>query len=226
MTIRLAISVEGATEVRFVKDLLAPHLANFNVDVTPIAITTSTAANGKKRSGGGVNFDRCVHNLRILLATHSASSNGHVTSLYDFYGFGGRGVSETVEALEKRLFLALGSPPNLHCYVQLHEFEGLLLSNAGITAQYFGSEKLVEIVSQAVARAGSPEQVNDGAKTAPSKRLEKWTREHCQNGLLYTNRTKTLHGPLLAVRQTLAGIRSVCPRFNNWLTKLETLAGS
>ena len=25
MTIRLAISVEGATEVRFVKDLLAPH---------------------------------------------------------------------------------------------------------------------------------------------------------------------------------------------------------
>ncbi len=49
MSIRLGISVEGQTEERFVKDLLAPHLTTFDVFATPVIVTTSRSASGKKQ---------------------------------------------------------------------------------------------------------------------------------------------------------------------------------
>ena len=39
---RLFVVVEGFTEERFVKDVLAPHLATFGVFTTPIIVMTST----------------------------------------------------------------------------------------------------------------------------------------------------------------------------------------
>lgn len=50
MTVRLGISVEGQTEERFVKDLLADHLQKFDIYVTPVLVSPGRNANGTKAS--------------------------------------------------------------------------------------------------------------------------------------------------------------------------------
>lgn len=219
MSIRLGISVEGQTEEQFVKTLLAPHLAAFNVFATPVIVSTSRSASGKKSKGGGINMDRVTNELSRLL---SGYPDGFVTSLYDFYAFGGRQPGETVDQLETRMAQILGVPRNFIGYVQLHEFEGLLLSAPAIAATYFKAEKLCDEISKAVGQ-GSPEQVNDGYETAPSKRLERWTFEHSPGPLRYSRATKTIHGPQLAAQLTLPVIRAACPRFDAWLSRLERI---
>jgi hypothetical protein len=132
-------------------------------------------------------------------------------------------VGKTVELLETRIAASLDTPRNLIAYVQLYEFEGLLLSDAAITAAYFDAPAMEPLIRLAVSSAGSPEAVNQGITTAPSKRLEAWTRQHGSMSLFYSKGTKTLHGPRLAARLTLPVIRAACHRFSRWLSKLEAL---
>lgn len=220
MNVRLGISVEGQTEEGFVKELLIPHLRQFGVEAKPTIVSTSRATDGRKAKGGGINIDRVANELRNLLTGYP---DGYVTSLYDFYGFAAKRSGETVEQLETRIAATLGTPRNLIPYVQIYEFEGLLLSDPAIAASYFEAPAMEPAIRSAVSRAGSPENVNDSPETAPSKRLETWTRQH-GSPKRYQQATKTLHGPLLAARLTLPVIRNACPRFAAWLSRLETLA--
>jgi len=218
MSVRLGISVEGQTEERFVKDLLASHLAAFGVFAEPVIVSTSRSASGKKAKGGSINIDRAANELKRLLPNYQA-----VTSFYDFYGFESKLSQETVEQLETRIAASLGAPPKLIPYVQRYEFEALLLSHAPIVASYFNATQLAQVIAAVVASAGSPENVNDSSATAPSKRMENWTRDYAPPSQRYSKATKTLHGPQLAKRLTLPVIRAACPRFNAWLTRLERL---
>jgi hypothetical protein len=222
VTIRLGISVEGQTEERFVKDLLAPHLEARGVYAIPIIVTTSRSAGGKKRKGGGINLDRIAGELQRLLG---GFRDGFVTSLYDFYGFEDKRPDETVEALEIKIADRLGKPPNFIPYVQLHEYEALLLSDAAILAAYFQAPALEREVRKVVTKAGNPEMVNDSPLTAPSKRLDGWTGTHAPS-MRYSKDTKTRHGPRLAARLTLPVIRAACPRFASWIDRLETLGAA
>ena len=60
----------------------------------------------------------------------------------------------------------------------------------------------------------TPEDINDNKDKAPSKRIKKVIP-------LYN---KKVEGPLLAMEMGLAAIRAECPRFNDWVTSLESLA--
>ena len=131
---RLGISVEGQTEQRFVRDVLGPHLASFGVSATPVPVATSRSADGTKARGGGINMDRVGSEISRLLHGHP---DGYVTTLYDFYGFEGKRPGDTVEQLEARIAGRVGSPRRFISYVQLHEFEGLLLSDRDVAAEYF-----------------------------------------------------------------------------------------
>jgi hypothetical protein len=221
MTVRLGISVEGQTEERFVKTVLMQHLQGFGVYATPVPVATSRSADGTKARGGGINIDRVGNEIGRLLR---GFSDGYVTTLYDFYGFEDKRPGDAVEHLEARIAARVGSPERLISYVQLHEFESLLLSDAAVAADYFQASKLVALITQAVSRAGTPEQVNDGHQTAPSKRLEAWTRDHSPRLQRYSKATKTRHGPQLAARLTLPVIRRACPRFDAWIGRLEAVS--
>jgi hypothetical protein len=107
--------------------------------------------------------------------------------------------------------------------VQLHEFEGLLLSDAAVVAEYFQIAEMEAQIIAAVKKAGSAEMVNDGSMTAPSKRLETWTQGRAPVVLRYSKKTKTTHGPKLVARLTLPVIRAACPRFDSWVGRLEHL---
>lgn len=212
--IRLAVSVEGRTEEEFVKTLIAEHLWPAGVDVTPVLV--GSARNRWK--GGNVSAAVLVGDMSLLSYSFDA-----VTSLVDFYGFRGRKgrtVDELVADLSEQLRARLGPGARLDRvipYVQLHEFEGLLFSRPE-TFQAVSGARRTSVAELRGVRSGfaSPELINDGKHTAPSKRIQRALPRY----------RKEVHGPRLASRIGLAAIRLECERFDAWLSRLEELGGS
>ena len=142
-----------------------------------------------------------------------------VTSLVDFYGFkdkGSRTVDELEDLLRQHIEREVGwNEERVLPYVQMHEFEGLLFSD--VTA--FSALPEIQPKTRTLLRGireqfATPEDINDEMATAPSKRIK---------GLIPHYR-KGLHGPLIAAASGLDTIRAECPRFNSWITRLESLS--
>ena len=94
----------------------------------------------------------------------------------------------------------------------MHEFEGLLFSDVDAFERLFRDPPITDLRSIRSA-FDTPEDINDSAKTAPSKRIARLIRSY----------RKTLDGPLLALEIGLERIRSECPGFDAWLRRLESL---
>lgn len=106
--------------------------------------------------------------------------------------------------------------PRFIPYVQLHEFEALLLADAGKIATYYIEN--VRESQQLALLAGtvrSPELIDDGQHTAPSKRIASLIPAYAGE--------KPTAGPQIAAAIGLSAIRAKCPHFDAWLRKLETL---
>lgn len=213
MTIRLAISVEGPTEQEFCREVLCPHFLDRDMVMVPVVVTTKRIIDGPNFKGGSISIDRIQNEVRPLLRSFH-----YVSTLYDYYGFVDREDNETPDQLCLRIAAALGNPPTLIPYVQVHEFESLIFSGPDAVGQCMQSAALGKELYQAVQTCGSPEQVNDSPATAPSKRLTNSFSLH-----LKSKYDKKFHGPLLTLEIGLAVIRAGCPRFDNWLSRLETL---
>ena len=143
-----------------------------------------------------------------------------VTSLVDYYGFHGKR-DRTVEELEGFLKEQVLNWLSRHRdsrkvlpYVQQHEFESLLFSD--VTA--FGKlpdaptglqDSLHEIRSQ----FRTPEDIDDHPRTAPSKRISR----------LMPGYRKVANAAGLMAEMGLGVIRAECPRFDDRMTRLETL---
>ena len=209
--IRVAISVEGQTEEEFVKRVLAPHLMPRAIDVRPILLGKARARSGL---GGNVTVDRLTSEIAALY--HSFD---FVTSLVDFYGFRDRG-GRTVEELEGVLRgeasrrIRRMHPKRVFPYVQRHEFESLLFADIRAFAT-LGSDvpQPVDNLRAVRARFPTPEDINDNPATAPSQRIV----------AVLPRYRKRIHGPDVAERIGLNAIRAECPRFHDWLTRLESL---
>ncbi|MBL4868660.1 MAG: DUF4276 family protein [Pseudomonadales bacterium] len=198
--VRVGISVEGQTEERFVKSVLAPYLVKTEIYIMPISMS------------GDVNIDKVREELKKI-----AFNFDFVTTLYDFYGFSKKESNETKASLEARILKSVHQSvkDKLIPYVQMYEFEGLLFScpeSMGrvlqdIEVQKWASEVLHEFEN-------NPELINDSVETAPSKRLGKFTRYR-----------KTTHGPNIAKEIGIDKIRTMCVGFDEWIQKIESLAG-
>lgn len=75
------VLVEGQAEEAFVKSVLAPHLASFDLEVRPIIVTTSRDAHGRKHKGGGT----WAHWLRDIKRL-TGEQDGRFTTMFDLYG--------------------------------------------------------------------------------------------------------------------------------------------
>ncbi len=217
----LAVICEGKTERLFCEEVLRPHLARVGIRLMPIEIGIDCLS-----SGGNVTFARVLHDAQLLLCDYEK-----VTTLVDYFklGKGWSGLSDvtmdmssdmkacTVEAAAIRdavtscptIDMASRFMPN----VLMHEFEGLLFSEPSaiveVTRSYSARVKL-EAVAQEFK---SPEDINTGRDSAPSKRLHS----------LGANYGKITHGARIAMRIGLENIRVKCPHFNRWLTRIEEL---
>lgn len=93
-------------------------------------------------------------------------------------------------------------------YIEMHEFEALLFSDADILAEK--TEMDVSLVRKIIKDYDNPEEINDDPAKAPSKRLE-----------AIKGYRKVAMGKTVSDAIGIEGIRRQCPHFNNWLTKLE-----
>ena len=198
--VRLAISVEGDTEERFVRETLAPYLVNKEIYATPVLL------GGK---GGSVSLSRIKEDLNELVYGFDK-----VTTLYDFYGFRGKDKGETKASLEQKILNEVNESMrgNVVPYVQMYEFEGLLFSCPEVMEGKIG-QKGMGRWAQGVLRefGGNPERINDSEQTAPSRRL------------LVKGYNKVTHGPAIAHEIGLEAMTGKCAGFAAWLRQLEGL---
>ena len=219
---KLAVICEGKTERKFCDELLVAHLAPRGIEVQAIEIGV-----GCLQPGGNVTFARVLHDLELLLPDYD-----YVTTLVDFFRLcddwsglrkisTGMSSSERAEAVEQSaLDDAKASLPKVNVAtrfipnVLMHEFEGLLFTDpAAIVGITYARSSLADLANVAAAFS-SPEDINTGRDTAPSKRLKN----------LGANYGKIAHGSRIAQRIGLSAIRAKCPHFNEWLAQLEGLS--
>ncbi len=208
---RIAISVEGPTEMEFCKKVLTPFFRNHNIEMIPVTICTSKDKCGRKSKGGSVNIDRIKSEVSKLLPSHD-----YVTTFYDFYGFS-KHPTDNIEELEKKLF-ELFSNTKFVPYIQKYEFETLLFSKPEYYEEYFGDSKLTEKMRQIIAEFQDDiETINDSPHTAPSKRIEKLFDE------MGESYDKVFYGEGFAGDIGIDSIRKRAKRFNSWIEKIIRL---
>ena len=119
-----------------------------------------------------------------------------------------------VQHVEQAIHSDLGASPRFLPFLALHEFEAWLFSSHDELPRTVSvAEKQPDF--QAIRDAvDTPEDINDGPTTAPSKRIE----------ALFPTYRKTLHGPLTAQRIGLARIREECPHVETWFRQMEAFA--
>lgn len=220
--IRLHVTTEGATERNFLNRVLAQHLAGFGVFVDARDVMTSRdKRRGQEYRGGLISYQRARRDIENWIKQDGGQTCWFST-MFDLYGlpsdFPGVQASRTndpyerVAALEQALADDFGHPRFLP-YIQLHEFEALLLADIQqLDWEYLEHDQQIENLAQMVGN-GNPELINDGAQTAPSKRILGEIPEF----------DKPTSGVIIAERIGLARLRERCPHFNNWVGQLEAL---
>ena len=99
-------------------------------------------------------------------------------------------------------------------FVTMHEFEALLFSDCKAFARALENPGLAEPLLGIRGQFMSPEHINDGRETAPSKRIL----------ALHPRYAKVAEGAMAAKEVTLARMIEQCRHFADWLHQLETLA--
>ncbi len=224
MYVRLNIIVEGQTEETFVNLTLKPYLSRFSIGVSARVVTTKKER-GTKYRGGLSTYFKAKRDISLWIK-QDRNPDVRFTTMFDLYGLppdypGYKSAAarddpyQRVEALEDALGNDI-SDQRFIPYIQLHEFEALILSDPRQLDSQFdnradGIARLVTMVSQ----FPSPEHINDNANTAPSKRIIREIPE-------YEGR-KASAGPIVTEKIGLSTLRSKCSHFAGWLDKLESL---
>lgn len=220
----IIVFAEGPTEERFIKQVVAPALHGLEIYLKPQLLSTSST--GK---GGALNIDRFLFHARNTL---KQKPNALLSSFIDLYGLDTdfpefenakklpdvyKRVTHLEQALHKVVIDHVGCRPDRFLpHIQPYEYEGLLFSDVAALA---GTEpdwnKALSSLQKVRDTFASPEHINDGYETKPSKRLE---------NLLHPKYKKTTHGPRAAARISLETIELECQHFKAWMDSLRRTA--
>lgn len=152
--------------------------------------------------------------------------SAYLTTMFDLYALSNdfpeydsalkaKNPYQKVKILENALKAEI-SNSNFIPYIQLHEFEGLLFSDVKIIDEvlkpYHNSK--IEALTSIRRQFNTPEEIDDGDETAPSKRIIS----------LFRSYQKVTYGYQIANRIGIDVIRKECPHFNEWMVKLGQLA--
>jgi hypothetical protein len=218
------VFAEGPTEERFIKQVVAPALHGLQIYLKPQLLKTSQSG-----QGGALSIDRFLLNARNTLRQKPDAVLSCFIDLYgldtDFPGFEESKklshVHQRVAQLEQALHSAVVK--HIGCradrflpHIQPYEYEGLLFSDVDALAATEPTWAKALGALQKVRRSfDSPEHINDGYETKPSKRLE---------NLLHPKYKKTTHGPRAAARISLETMERECAHFQGWINRLRGLA--
>lgn len=216
---RVLVLVEGQTEETFVRDVLEPHFGPLEIFLSPTLVAIKRVKTGGAFRGGVVSYGKVRNDLRRLLGDSNAAL---ITTMLDYYGlppdFPGMhdrpsgSCFDRVRHVESATAHDIADPRFLP-YLQLHEFEALLFSEPAEVAARFPDIHALDALSQTRRAFDSPEEINDGHDSCPSRRISR----------LVTPYRKPLHGPMIANAIGLNRIRAQCRHFNEWVARLESL---
>ncbi|MBN1225571.1 MAG: DUF4276 family protein [Deltaproteobacteria bacterium] len=223
--VEIYIIVEGQSEQTFVRDVLAPHMANKGTYLHPSLI-------GKPgHKGGDIHFDRAKNDIGNFLKQRKDT---YVSTMFDYFRIDSKwpgrdkirrrirnGVSlaaiqkaDILEAATHREIVKIFADHNAENrfipYIEMYEFEALLFSDADILAEK--TEIEVSRIREILERFNNnPEEIDDDPENAPSKRIKS----------LANGYRKVAGGKIISEAIGIRTIRRQCPHFNNWLTRLE-----
>lgn len=223
---RVNVVVEGQTEETFAKQVLSPPLSGHEVYLHPIVVSATRTRQSRDHLGGGGSFGKVLRTIRDTLQNDRSA---YCSTMFDYYGLPAdypgldsedcppsARLDEHIEFLENRLAQEIGDTHRFIPYLQVHEFEALLFADVEGIDRAPGlqstSESRAELQS-IVDHFETPERIDDGEETAPSKRLKN----------LFPRYDKVLHGAMIAHDIGLDPIRAECPHFDDWVTRLESL---
>jgi hypothetical protein len=227
---RLLVEVEGQTEETFINEVLAPHL--YAVGYTGVSARLLGNARLRDHRGG----IKAWAGVRTEIVRHlQGDPGGLVTTMVDYYGMPATGsrawpgrasagalpfaqrATSVEAAMLAEVHSALGSPSppgRFVPFVMMHEFEALLFSDCERFGEGIRRPDLVPSFQSIRDQFTSPEEINDSATTAPSKRVE----------ALVPGYQKPALGVLGVLAVGLDVMRRECPHFGAWLTQLEARA--
>jgi hypothetical protein len=224
--IRLYLFAEGPTELTFADTVLKPHLADFAVYLHPPVLVAHAKKKGWVHRGGGRKYLPMKNDILRFLAQEKGGGI-FFTTMIDLYAihadFPGLNEAEKlrhlpykrIEALEQAFARDICDDRFLP-YIQLHEFEAYLFSDPAWFGYFYSHHDRQIAALKAVAdNHDSPELINDGPHSAPSKRIIA--------GLPDYEGAKPAVGPQVAELIGLDVIRKKCPHFAAWLSQLESL---
>lgn len=215
--IRVNVFVEGQTEETFLRELLVPYFVPMQIFLTAIIVRTSAVS-----KGGLVSYAKIKPQLvRKSLEDKTA----FVSTMFDLFHLppdfpGTKDASLIQDPLEKASCIEERMRDDLQMEkfipnLLVHEFEGLLYSEPACFVGWF-DDVVVETLALERKSFESPEHINDGPETAPSKRIMKVCPSY----------DKPVHGALIALDIGLDRMRKECLHFDGWLTRLTNLDGA
>ncbi len=213
---RIIVIGEGPTEQRFCDSVLKPHFLNYRISIENPKI--------KKSGGGMVSWPALKRQIENYLFDPSV----YVTLLIDYYGIEDKHLlphwNESLKIADKNqrlAFLETGMLADINeagryrfiPYIQLHEFEGLLFCELDAFDELYEQKEFKDYnyLLETINSTDNPEIINDGKETSPSHRLKR----------IFVKYSKTTNGIDIAEMTGLEIIRTKCPRFNEWISKLE-----
>jgi hypothetical protein len=214
---KLHILVEGQTEEVVVNNVVGPYLSDNNVYVTCSILKTTRPAGGPAHKGGVSSWAKILKDVRLLLGDTSITL---LTTLIDYYalpadvpGMDSRPQGspyDRVEHVERAMKKAIGDERFLP-HLVLHEMEAWVLADCRRLGEVMGDPSGAERLSLVVQDESSPELVDEGTETAPSKRIL----------AVYPRYLKKSDGPLVIADAGLDVIRQCCPHADLWLRDIE-----
>lgn len=223
------IVVEGPSERNFIKSIVAPNLGMLGIFVMPSVVGKA----GHK--GGNVKFERVFTDIENYLKQRDDTV---VSTMVDYFRLDTNwpgmdeirrrlNTGETIPLDEKSQILQQATFEEVKSklphiaqledrfipYIQMHEFEALLFSDAEILADKMGI--VLRSLQSVVDEYDSPEHINTDPTKAPSKRIEQLAGKY----------KKVCQSLPIAQEIGLSKMRQQCRLFNQWLNDFEAKVG-
>jgi hypothetical protein len=223
---RLYVFAEGRTEQTFADTALKPHLAHFAVYMHNPVLIAHSRRKGVVHRGGGRRYLPMKNDIQRLIKQDS-DSDAFFTTMVDLYAlhadFPGRDEAEGLRSDPQKRVLALEAAwaddiqdSRFVPFLQLHEYEAYLFTDVSQFELFYPSQPTgIANLQRIAASVSTPELIDDGQQTAPSKRIITEFPDY--------EGAKATIGPQVGELIGLGAIRAKCPHFDRWLTKLERL---
>lgn len=219
---KVFVVTEGQSETNFVNRVMAPYFAGRCILIPNTVVTKVDGRAGKIYKGGVANYAQMRNTLLKTLACATKGKDSYVTTMFDFYRLpvdvpGVADAEKIKDTYEKVRFIEneVGKAEEysrkfFFPYIELHEFEAMLFTDITKLGEAYFEEDITALKECAKLQM-NPELINDGAETAPSKRIL-----NCISCF-----DKANVGVDVLERIGIENISGKCRHFAEWIKRIE-----